>query len=126
MKIAYTIKDEEKKIEISPDKDGWEVVWKNWNTVKPLFDCIMIIKDEERKKTAGGIVIPDSIKERPSTGTVIAVGEGAIDPHTGNLIPMKVSVGDRVIFPKLAGQLVKINDEERTILKQTDILGIIE
>ena len=126
MKVAYTIKDEEKKLEISPSKEGWEIVWKNWTTIKPLFDCIMIIKDEESKTTTGGIVIPDSIKEKPSTGTVIAVGEGATDPHTGNLIPMKVSVGDRVIFPKFAGQLIKLNDEERTILKQTDILGIIE
>lgn len=125
MKIAYTIKDKEKIIELSPAKDGWEVVWKEWNTIKPLFDYIIIEKDEEKKTTTGGLVIPDSLKEKPSTGTVIAVGEGAINEQ-GALIPMFVSVGDRVIFPKLVGKTIKINDEEKTILKQTDILGIIQ
>lgn len=125
MKVAYTINDDEKKIELLPSKDGWEVVWKEWNTIKPLFDYIIIEKDEEKKTTAGGLVIPDSLKEKPSTGTVIAVGEGAINEQ-GALIPMFVSVGDRVIFPKLVGKSIKINDEEKTILKQTDILGIIQ
>lgn len=125
MKVAYTINEEEKSITLKPDNSGWEIKFNDFNTIQPLFDWVMIVKDEEKKTTNGGLVIPDNIKERPSTGMVIAVGEGTIDSRTGNIIPMKVSVGDRVIFPKLAGQTIKFNDEEKTLLKQTDILGII-
>ena len=95
-------------------------------TLKPLFDYILIEKDEEKKTTNGGLVIPDTMKEKPSTGTVIATGEGAICEQTGAITPMFVSVGDRVIFPKLAGKTIKLDGEEKTILKQTEILGIIQ
>ena len=95
-------------------------------TIKPLFDYILIEKDEEKKTTTGGLVIPDTMKEKPSTGTVIAVGEGAICEQTGLLTPMYVAVGDRVIFPKLVGKTIKVDGEEKTILKQTDLLGIIQ
>lgn len=92
--------------------------------IEPLFDYVIIDKDEEVKTTSGGLVIPDSQKEKPSTGTIIAVGGGALN-EDGNVSPMFVKVGDRVIFPKLAGRTIKVDDSDKLILKQTDILGII-
>ena len=93
--------------------------------IEPLFDYVIIDKDEEVKKTAGGLVIPDSQKEKPSSGTIIATGTGALN-EDGSVSPMFVKVGDRVIFPKLCGQTVKVNGEEKTLLKQTSILGIMK
>lgn len=93
--------------------------------IEPLFDYVIIDKDEEKTKTAGGLVIPDSQKEKPSTGTIIATGTGALN-EDGSVSPMFVKVGDRVVFPKLAGKTIKIDDSDKLILKQTDILGIIK
>ena len=92
--------------------------------IEPLFDYVIIDKDEEKTKTAGGLVIPDSQKEKPSTGTIIATGTGALNDD-GSVSPMFVKVGDRVVFPKLAGKTIKVDDSDKLILKQTDILGII-
>lgn len=92
--------------------------------IEPLFDYVIIDKDEEKTTTAGGLVIPDSQREKPSTGTIIATGTGALN-EDGTVSPMFVKVGDRVIFPKLAGKLIKVDDADKLILRQTDILGII-
>jgi chaperonin GroES len=91
-----------------------------------MFDYVIIEKDEENKTTAGGLVLPENSTEKPSTGTVVAVGTGAICEQTGVLTPMYVSVGDRVLFPKLTGVTVKISGKEKTMLKQSNILGILK
>ena len=70
------------------------------------------------------LVIPDSSKEKPSTGTVMAIGQGAV-AENGTITPMFVNVGDRVVFPRFSGKVVKVGDEEKTLIKQSDILGII-
>jgi chaperonin GroES len=95
-------------------------------TIKPLFDYVLIEKDEEISKTSGGLVLPDSSKEKPSTGTVLEIGGGAICEQTGTTIPMFVAVGDRVIFPKSIGKTIVVDGDEKTLLRQTDILGIIK
>lgn len=91
----------------------------------PLQDRVVVRRIEEEEKTAGGIIIPDSAKEKPSEGEVISVGPGARDEN-GNLVPMDVKAGDRVLFGKWSGTEVKINGEELLIMKESDIMGIIE
>lgn len=93
--------------------------------LKPLYDRVLIKRLEEITTTSGGIIIPDSAKEKPSEGIVEAVGNGARDSE-GKVIPMSVKAGDRVLFAKWSGTEVKINGEERLIVKETEILGIIE
>lgn len=91
---------------------------------KPLGDRVVIevIKCEE--KTAGGIYLPDSAKEKPVEGTVVSVGKGARDMQ-GNLIPMELKSGDRIIFGKWAGSEVKINGKELLIMKESDVMGVL-
>ena len=93
--------------------------------IQPLFNFVVIEKDEEKSVSNGGIIIPDNAKEKPSTGVVIACGNGLYNEETGKIQPMTVKVGDRVLFGKFAGKIIKLNDEEKTILRETDILGII-
>jgi chaperonin GroES len=92
---------------------------------RPLHDRVVLRRIEEDTKTAGGIIIPDTAKEKPMQGEVIAVGPGARD-EAGQLIPLEVKPGDRVLFGKWSGTEVKINNEELLIIKESDILGIIE
>ena len=91
----------------------------------PLQDRVVVRRIEEEEKTAGGIIIPDSAKEKPSEGEVVSVGPGARD-ESGNLVPMDVKAGDRVLFGKWSGTEVTINSEELLIMKESDIMGIIE
>lgn len=93
--------------------------------IEPLFDYVIIDKDEEKTTTAGGLVIPDAQKEKPSTGTIVATGTGAI-MENGITTPMFVKVGDRVLFPKHAGKMIKVDDTDKLIIRQTDILGILK
>lgn len=93
--------------------------------IKPLYDRVLIKRLEELSTTAGGIIIPDTAKEKPSEGIVEAVGAGARG-EDGKLIPMSVKAGDKVLFAKWSGTEVKINGEERLIIKESEILGIIE
>lgn len=93
--------------------------------VKPLYDRVLIKRLEEVSTTMGGIIIPDSAKEKPSEGIIEAVGNGA-RTENGSIIPMSVKIGDKVLFAKWAGTELKINGEERLILKEADILGIVE
>ena len=93
--------------------------------IRPLYDRVLIRRLEELNKTAGGIIIPDTAKEKPSEGIVEAVGIGA-RTEDGKTIPMTVKVGDHVLFAKWGGTEVKINGEERLIVKESDILGIVE
>jgi len=92
---------------------------------KPLHDRVVIRRIEEEEKTAGGIIIPDAAKEKPSEGEVISVGAGARDDR-GELIALDVKAGDRVLFGKWSGTEVKINGEDLLIMKESDIMGIIE
>ncbi len=93
--------------------------------IRPLQDRVLIKRLEETTKTAGGIIIPDTAKEKPSEGLVEAVGTGTIGAD-GKLIPMTVKVGDKVLFGKWSGSEVKVNGEERLLVKESEILGIIE
>ena len=91
---------------------------------RPLHDRIVVRRVEEDTKTAGGIIIPDTAKEKPIQGEIVAVGPGARD-ETGKLIPLDVKVGDRVLFGKWSGTEVKINGEDLLIMKESDIMGIM-
>ncbi len=93
--------------------------------IRPLQDRVIVKRIEEEEKTKGGIIIPDSAKEKPQEGKVIAVGKGKMT-EDGKLIPLDVKVGDRVLFGKYAGTEVKIEGEEHLIMREEDILGIIE
>ena len=91
---------------------------------RPLHDRVVIRRIEETNKTKGGIIIPDTTKEKPQEGEVVAVGGGARD-ETGKLHPLDVKKGDRVLFGKWSGTEVKINGEDLLIAKESDILGVI-
>ena len=92
--------------------------------VKPLQDRILLKRVEEKETVKGGIIIPDSAKEKPQEGTVIAVGSGKLD-DAGKRIPLEVKVGDKVLFGKYSGNEIKIDDVEHVILREDDILGIL-
>ena len=91
---------------------------------KPLHDRVLVRRVESEEKTAGGLIIPDSAKEKPSEGQVVACGEGARKDN-GELIAMAVKEGDRVLFGKWSGTEVTVNGEELLIMKESDILGVI-
>ncbi|MBI4495566.1 MAG: co-chaperone GroES [Deltaproteobacteria bacterium] len=93
--------------------------------IRPLQDRIIVKRVEEEEKTKGGIIIPDTAKEKPMEGKVVAVGKGKV-LEDGKVQPLDVKVGDRVLFGKYAGTEVKIEDEEHLIMREDDILGVIE
>ena len=93
--------------------------------VTPLHDRVLVKRLEETTKTAGGIIIPDTAKEKPSEGIVEAVGNG-FRTEDGKIVPMSVKAGDKVLFGKWSGTEIKINGEERLIIKEADILAIVE
>ena len=90
----------------------------------PLHDRVVVRRLESEEKTAGGLIIPDSAKEKPAEGEVVSVGAGARD-EAGNRISMDVKAGDKVLFGKWSGTEVKINNEDMLIMKESDILGIL-
>jgi len=92
---------------------------------RPLHDRVVVRRLEAEEKTAGGIIIPDTAKEKPMEGEVIAVGPGDRD-EAGKLVPLEVKDGDRILFGKWSGTEVKLDGEELVIMKETDIMGIIE
>ncbi len=91
---------------------------------RPLHDRVVIRRIESNDRTPGGIIIPDTAKEKPQEGEVIAVGPGARD-ETGRMQPLDVRVGDRILFGKWSGTEVKVNGEDLIIMKESDILGIV-
>ncbi len=93
--------------------------------LKPLQDRILVQRVEEEKTTKGGIIIPDTAKEKPAEGKIIAVGSGKV-ADDGKRIAMDVKVGDRILFGKYAGTEVKIEGEEYLIMREDDVLGVIE
>ena len=92
---------------------------------RPLHDRVVVRRLEAEEKTAGGIIIPDTAKEKPMEGEVVAVGPGARD-ETGKLVPLDVKSGDRTLFGKWSGTEVKLDGEELLIMKESDIMGIVE
>ncbi len=92
---------------------------------RPLHDRVVVRRIEEDTKTTGGIIIPDTVKEKPMQGEVIAVGPGGRD-DSGKLVPLDLKVGDRVLFGKWSGTEVKIDGEELVIMKESDVFGVIE
>jgi len=93
--------------------------------IRPLQDRVIVRRLEEEEKTKGGIIIPDTAKEKPQEGKVIAVGKGKMTDE-GKVIPLDVKAGDKVLFGKYSGTEVKIDGEEHLIMREEDILGIIE
>ena len=93
--------------------------------IRPLHDRVIVKRMEEERKTASGIVIPDTATEKPDQGEIIAVGAGKRDDK-GNLIAMDVRVGDRVLFGKYSGQTVKVEGEELLVMREEDIMGVVE
>ena len=92
---------------------------------RPLHDRVVVRRLEGEQKTAGGIIIPDTAKEKPQEGEIIAVGPGGRD-ESGKLIPIDLKVGDRILFGKWSGTEVKIDGEELLIMKESDVMGVIE
>jgi chaperonin GroES len=92
---------------------------------RPLHDRVVVRRTEQETKSAGGIIIPDTAAEKPQQGEIIAVGPGARD-ETGKLIPIDLKKGDRVLFGKWSGTEVKIDGQELLIMKESDVMGVLE
>ena len=93
--------------------------------IRPLHDRVIVKRIEEEKKSAGGIVIPDTAAEKPDQGEIVAVGKGKKDDN-GKLIAIDVKVGDRVLFGKYSGQTVRLKGDELLVMREEDIMGIVE
>jgi len=93
--------------------------------IRPLHDRVIVKRLDEERKSAGGIVIPDTAAEKPEQGEILAVGKGKKDDN-GKLIPIDVKVGDRVLFGKYSGQTVKVKGDELLVIREEDVLGVIE
>ena len=93
--------------------------------IRPLQDRVIVKRIEEEEKTKGGIIIPDTAKEKPQEGKVIAVGKGKINDD-GKVTPLDVKVGDKILFGKYSGSEIKLDGEEHLILREEDILGVLE
>lgn len=92
--------------------------------VRPLYDRILVKRVEEETRSKGGLFLPETAKEKPSEGIVLAIGEGKVNDK-GELRPLQVKVGDRVVFGKYSGNEIKIDGEERLIMREEDIFGIV-
>ena len=93
--------------------------------IRPLHDRLIVKRIEEERKSAGGIVIPDTAAEKPDQGEIVAVGKGKKDDN-GKVIAIDVKVGDRVLFGKYSGQTVKVKGDELLVMREEDIMGVIE
>ncbi len=93
--------------------------------IRPLHDRVIVRRMEEERTSAGGIVIPDSATEKPAQGEILAVGKGKIS-EAGDVTPLDVKVGDKVLFGKYAGTEVKVEGEELLVMREEDIMGVIE
>ncbi len=92
---------------------------------RPLHDRVLVERVEQEEKTAGGIILPDTAQEKPMEGKIVSAGSGAKD-DSGNVTPLDVKKGDRILFGKWSGTEVKVNGKDLLIMKESDILGIIE
>jgi chaperonin GroES len=93
--------------------------------IRPLHDRVIVKRLEEERKTASGIVIPDTAAEKPDQGKIVAVGKGKVTEE-GKLRPLEVKVGDKVLFGKFSGQTVKVHGEELLVMREEDIMGVVE
>jgi chaperonin GroES len=93
-------------------------------SVRPLHDRILVRRVQEEEKTAGGIYIPDTAKEKPQRGEIVAAGKGRVT-EDGKVLPLEVKVGDKILFGKYAGTELKLNGEEYLMMREEDVLGII-
>jgi len=93
--------------------------------IRPLQDRVIVKRIAEEEKTKGGIIIPDTAKEKPQEGKIVAVGKGKLNDD-GKVVPLDVKVGDKILFGKYSGSEVKLNGEEHLIMREEDILGVIE
>ncbi|MBI4746141.1 MAG: co-chaperone GroES [Deltaproteobacteria bacterium] len=93
--------------------------------IRPLQDRIIVKRVKEEEKTKGGIIIPETAKEKPSEGEIVAVGKGKV-LENGTVLPLDVKVGDRILFSRYGGTEVKIEGEEHLIMREDDILGVVE
>ena len=93
--------------------------------IRPLQDRVIVKRIEEEEKTKGGIIIPDTAKEKPQEGKVVAVGKGKLNDN-GKVVPLDVKVNDRILFGKYSGSEINIDGEEHLIMREEDILGVIE
>lgn len=94
--------------------------------VRPLGDKVLVRRDDPETKTASGIFLPETGKEKPKSGTIEAVGDGSINTETGKRIPLSVKKGDRIIFSSYSGTEVKLNDTELLIMSEDDILAVVD
>ena len=93
--------------------------------IRPLHDRVIVKRLEEERKTASGIVIPDTAAEKPDQGEIVAVGKGKVSEE-GKLRPLDVKVGDKVLFGKFSGQTVKVHGEELLVMREEDVMGVVE
>ena len=93
--------------------------------IRPMNDRVLVLRVEEEQKTAGGIIIPDTAKEKPQEGKVVSVGPGKVG-EDGKRVPLEVKAGDRVLFSKYAGTEIKIDGVEHMFMREDDILGVLE
>ena len=93
--------------------------------IRPLQDRVIVKRIAEEEKTKGGIIIPDTAKEKPQEGKIVAVGKGKLNDE-GKVVPLDVKVGDKILFGKYSGSEIKLNGEEHLIMREEDILGVIE
>lgn len=93
-------------------------------SIRPLYDRVLVQRLNEEEKTRGGIIIPDSAKEKPQEGKVVAVGSGRYED--GKLVPLQVKVGEKILFSKYSGNEIKIDGQEHLIMKEDEILGVLE
>ncbi|MDR1488739.1 MAG: co-chaperone GroES [Holosporales bacterium] len=93
---------------------------------RPLYDKILIERLESEEKTVGGIIIPDTAKEKPIEGKVVAIGSGSRSEKTGELMKLEVKVGDKILFGKWSGTEIKLNGKDYLVMKESDVMGIFE
>jgi len=94
--------------------------------IRPLYDRIVVKRIEEQETIRGGIIIPDSAKEKPQEGEVIAVGKGKRNEKDGTLVPLDVQVGDRILFGKYSGSDIKLDGEDYMIMREDEVLGVLD
>jgi len=126
MKVVYTISEDEKKIVLTPDDSGYDLKFNTTLKFKPMYDNIIVARDEEEETTSGGLYLAEIARDKPCTGTILAVGNGRLNELTGELTPLSVKVGERVLFAKNNGNEFEYGDEKIFVLREKDILCVME
>jgi len=124
MKVNYTVED--KKLILTLNNDGYEVIFNNPTNFVPMYDNVIVERDEEEETTSGGLYLAETARDKPCTGTVVAVGNGRLNEFTGELTPLSLKVGDRVLFAKNNGNEFEYGDKKIFVLREKDILCVME